>query len=258
MKKHLTSFLLVLFALSLLSCEQQKQTTTQSKGIEKKPIEVVESEPVEKFIPTMDHVVGQWRMVVTNPAHKNTIANRYNRHSFFSDGNLVIENEEDSNKEVTWEFNENLVVVKSSYGPSNFVDHYKLVNRDTLKHVRFQRIVDGEVKADVKKDDIFIRQGSDAEKRKKVYDIFSSSAKAINFIDPTTLKVGSTYTLSKRTPIMPSYEVSDLNDIAYANSGDSITIVDKKSVRSIVWYQVESQIKNGWVNSVALFGQDLK
>jgi hypothetical protein len=244
-----------------LSCNEQSGSTnppaTTEKAVTSKPAPV-EPKPVEKFIPTRDLVVGQWRMVMTKPSHKNTLTRRYMRHSFFDDGRLVIENEEDSNKEATWEFSDGLVVVKSSYGPSNFVDHYKLNNRDTLKKIRFQRFVGGERKADAKKDETFIRQGSDTEKRWKVYNVFAFAAKAQNFIDPNTLKIDSTYTLSKRTPIMPSYEVSDLNEMAYANSGDSITIVGKTTVRSIVWYQVESQVKNGWVNSTALFGQELK
>lgn len=258
MKQAATSILLILSALVVLSCNEQMGSKSPPAKTEKTATSKPEPKPVEKFIPTREHFVGQWRMVVTNPARKNTVANRYMRHSFFNDGTLLIENEEDSNKEGTWEFNDNLVVVKTSYGPSNFVEHYKLIDRDTLMKIRFQRIVDLEVKADVKKGDTYLRQGSDSEKQKKVYDIFASVAKSTNFIDPNTLKIGSTYTLSKRIPIMPSYEVSNLNDMAYANSGDSITIVDKTIVRSIVWYQVESQVKNGWVNSTALFGQELK
>lgn len=258
MKYVAVSFLLILSAMLVLSCNEQSDSASPPPKAEKTVANKPKPKPVEEFIPTRDHIVGQWRQVMTNPAHKNTVANRYMRHSFFDDGKLVIENAEDSNKEATWEFDEGLIVVKSSYGPSNFVNHYQLNNRDTLKQIRFQRFADGERKADVKKDETFIRQGSDTEKRMKVYDIFAFTAKAQNFIDPTTLKVGSAYTLSKRTPIMPSYEVSDLSDIAYANSGDTITIVGQKMIRSIVWYQVESHVKNGWVNSVALFGQELK
>jgi hypothetical protein len=81
-----------------------------------------------------------------------------------------------------------------------------------------------------------------------------AQAKTTVFIDPTALEIGATYTLSKRTPIMPSYEVSDLSGIVYANPGDSITITRMQMVRNIVWYQVE----RGWVNSTALIGQDLK
>lgn len=254
MKHATTTCLLILSAFILLSCEQSGSTTSPPKVEKAVPVEL---KPVEKFTPTQDDIVGQWRQVAKNPSHKNTVMKRYMRHTFFNDGKVIIEKEKDT-KDGTWEFTNGIFVVSSSFNKSKFIEHYELVDRNKLKKTRFHSIIDGDPLADYDPKEEFIRQGSDLEKSMKIWDLLATVNSKYDFIDPNSLQIGSSYTLSKRTPIMPSYEVSDLNDMVYANSGDSITITDKTTVRSIVWYQVESRVKNGWVNSTALFGQELK
>ena len=92
----------------------------------------------------------------------------------------------------------------------------------------------------------------------KVWNIFASSSKVMDFIDPSSLIIDSEYTLSKKTPIMPSYEVSNVKDIIYAYKGDTIIITGSKKVNNKLWYQVKFGEKKGWLNSIALFGQHLK
>lgn len=84
------------------------------------------------------------------------------------------------------------------------------------------------------------------------------------YLDPDYLEIGSTYTLSKQTPIMPTPNpetvketFSDIEKMKYAQIGDKITILNRLEVgQSQTWYQVNSNVGKGWVNSLALIGQD--
>ena len=83
-------------------------------------------------------------------------------------------------------------------------------------------------------------------------------AGAADFIDPNTLAIGKSYTLSKRTPLMPHYRGTNAASAQYLESGSKIQINSDKKVRNVIWYHVGSENKQGWVNSIALFGQKLK
>ena len=205
-----------------------------------------------------DDVIGQWRNVVKNPAHKNTVSKRYMRHTFFNNGTLVVENKENSQSSKKWEFKNGIFIVSSSYKSSQFIEHYKLVSFDELLKIKFKSIIDGKPLANYNPKEKYIRQGSATEKSMKTWDIFKSVSSSMDFIDPNTLKVGSSYKLSKKTPIMPHYNPSDLTKVIYAKKGQSITIIKRKKVKNTMWYQVKSGDDKGWVNSIALFGQQLK
>ena len=205
-----------------------------------------------------DDIIGQWRNVVTNPAHKNTVSKRYMRHTFFDNGKLVVENEEDSQSSKKWEFKNGIFIVSSSYKSSKFIEHYKLVSFDELLKIKFKSIIDGKPFANYNPKKKYIRQGSTTEKDMKTWDLFKSVSSSMDFVDPNTLKVGSKYTLSKKTPIMPHYTPSDLTKIIYAKKGQTITIIKRQKVNNTMWYQVKSSGNQGWINSIALFGQQLK
>jgi len=206
---------------------------------------------------TRDDIVGQWRSVVENPAHKNTIARRYMRHTFFLDGELVVENEENSSVSSNWEYDNGTFVVTRTSGTSEFVEHFKMIDHNTLEKILFQSVVNGEPLASYNPEDQFIRQGSNVEESMKIIGIFETANSALDFIDPNSLAVGSSYTLSRQTPVMPNYVLSDLAEIGYAQSGQSIEILEQKLVENIVWYRIETGDREGWVNSIALFGQEL-
>ncbi len=208
-----------------------------------------------------DDIVGQWRNVVKNPSKKNTVAKRYMRHTFFKDGTVEIENKEDSIKTEKWKYENGLYIINSSYEKSKFTKHYKLIDFDKLSQIRFKSIIDGKSFADYDPKEKFIRQGSATEKKMKIWNIFKTVSSRMDFIDPTALTVGTTYSISKKTPIMPHYESSDLNDlnkVVYIQSGGSIKILEKKHGRNVPWYKVESDGHSGWVNSIALIGQKLE
>jgi len=78
-----------------------------------------------------------------------------------------------------------------------------------------------------------------------------------SWIDPSSLKVGKTYVLDRRTPIMPRYKSGSLKEMRYATSGQSIKILKRQDVDDTLWYRVKSGKRRGWVNSVALYGQAL-
>lgn len=82
------------------------------------------------------------------------------------------------------------------------------------------------------------------------------------------LEVGKSYLLSKETPLMPEFEPSDpLEAISRAiklQAGTNITIIERKMRGSTPWYRVRassgsgSRIGEGWINSIALIGQELR
>ncbi|NOY71475.1 MAG: hypothetical protein GXP14_03730 [Gammaproteobacteria bacterium] len=242
-----------------------------SKG-EKQPTEKIVQptngiviEKTTKFVPTADDVIGQWRLQITNPTLKNTVAQRYMRHSFFADGTLQIENKEDTQEVSKWEFTDGTIVVSTTSGTDKYIKYYVFLSRDELEKIRFKSIVDGKIFVDRKEDDKYIRQGSNLEKNKKIYSIFETTRSALDFINPNTLETGSTYTLSKRTPLMPQTTPSSvgevfsaLDKVVYLQAGEAITITSRKKVRNVIWYGVESGANTGWVNSIALIGQNLK
>jgi len=249
----------LLFYVVTISNDKESKQQTPSTNITSEVTEI------DEFVVSRDDIVGQWRSVVTNPAHPNTIANRYMRHSFFNDGTVVIENKEDTVNRGKWEFKDGFFIVTSSYGTSKFFRLYELASLDELLNTRFQSIIDGKPLADYNPKERYIRQGSNAEKKMKIMNIFENVKSAMNFIDPSSLQINSTYYLSKRTPLMPAPPPSSaaqiialIDKVLYLNSGDKISILDKKTIGNAVWYQVKSGEKNGWINSIALFGQKLE
>jgi len=205
-----------------------------------------------------DDIIGQWRNVVTNPAHKNTVSKRYMRHTFFDNGILEIEEKKDIQKRKEWGFKDGIFIVNSRYKSSKFIEYFKLVNFDELIKIKFRSIVDGKILADYNPKDRYLRLGSVAEKGMKKLDVFKSVNNLMDFVDPSTLKVGSKYTISKKTPIMPHYNLSNFEKVKYAQKGQAITIIKRKKIGNYTWYQVKSGDSNGWVNSIALFGQTLR
>jgi hypothetical protein len=207
-----------------------------------------------------ENVIGQWRNVVKNPSHKNTVSKRYMRHTFFEDGKLIIEDKKDSQSKKKWKIVNNEIVVRSSYKKSKFIEHYNINDSNTLIKTKFKSIVDGKPMANYDPKEKYVKQGSNTESEMKILDIFKSVNKALDFIDPNTLEVGKKYKLSKKTPIMAHYTPTNLSTVFYLKKGNSIKILKQKLNRTVVWYQVEYGKKGStaWVNSVALFGQELK
>lgn len=159
--------------------------------------QTVKEELSEKgeFSPTADDVIGQWRNVVTNPARRNTVTNRYMRHTFSGDGTVIIENKEDSQNSGTWEFIDGTVVVSSSYETSSFAQTYEFRGRDRLAKTRFQRFVDGKRLADYERKDTYIRQGSDLEKNMTVWSLFKKTAMPSEIIGPASQAENQIYAL---------------------------------------------------------------
>lgn len=229
--------------------------------------EVAEQTPQkETFSPTRDDVIGQWRSVLANPRYPNTVANRYMRHTFLDDGTLIVENKEDSEKHETWEFVEGAIVVSSSYETSLFTETFEFRDRDKIVKTRFQSVIDGEPTADYDPDDNYIRQGSDSEKNMKNRDIFAAVSGRADFVDPNTLEVGKTYTLSRNTPLMPSFEpdsssvngvITQIQESQEIQTGGAILIRERKELGYQIWYKVDAGEHTGWIKSTALFGQDL-
>ena len=91
-----------------------------------------------------------------------------------------------------------------------------------------------------------------------------------DLIDPNDLKVGWSYLISQRTPLMPYYELRPkmgrgLEDAVRMTRnlkpGTRITIEARKNIRSVLWFKVSARGQGvataGWINSTALMGQVL-
>jgi len=83
-----------------------------------------------------------------------------------------------------------------------------------------------------------------------------------------SLEVGKTYSISKQTPFSP--ELNPLNPLAAIDkmvdmsANSRITIIAIKDKNNTPWYNVSAFDKDnnligvGWVNSIALIGQELR
>ena len=85
------------------------------------------------------------------------------------------------------------------------------------------------------------------------------------------LEIGKQYILKKRTPLMPSPEaekgvdglIRSLKKMIYLDSSDVMLVTMKKTINSTLWYQIVAyradggRIGIGWINSIALMGQNI-
>lgn len=89
------------------------------------------------------------------------------------------------------------------------------------------------------------------------------------FIDPLNLEIGNIYQVSRDTPLMSSPNpVDPLKALMNARKllpGSQIKLLKKESHNSKEWYEVgftttkdQESWDTGWVNPVALMGQDLQ
>jgi hypothetical protein len=86
-------------------------------------------------------------------------------------------------------------------------------------------------------------------------------------LDPMKLGVGQTYIVSKQTPLMPSHSPIDpmkaLQKMKQIPEKGSFKVVDIFHKRGNPWYKVTAfnqkrkQIGTGWINGIALLGQEL-
>jgi len=84
----------------------------------------------------------------------------------------------------------------------------------------------------------------------------------------SNLQKEGVYTISKETPLMPEFEPADpgtaLTKMKTLPPGSVITVMNIRMKRNSPWYQVKAKlatgqsIGEGWINSVALRGQDIK
>lgn len=87
-------------------------------------------------------------------------------------------------------------------------------------------------------------------------------------VNASDLKKEGVYTISKETPLMPEFEPTDpavaLTKMKKLPPGSVITVLSIRMKGSSAWYQVKAKtvtgqsIVEGWINSIALIGQDIK
>ena len=110
-----------------------------------------------------------------------------------------------------------------------------------------------------------------AETAKKNANVNTESSNHSYADRENDLEIGKQYTLKKRTPLMPGPTpekgvdglVRSLKKAIYLKPSDTILITMKKDVDSVLWYGIMAyksngdSIGNGWINSIALIGQNL-
>lgn len=87
-------------------------------------------------------------------------------------------------------------------------------------------------------------------------------------LDPLELEIGQAYVVSKQTPLMPYFSPADpiaaIEEIKQIPKGGGFTVLEVRTEKNNPWYKVNAfdqnseQIGTGWINSVALLGQQLK
>lgn len=89
-----------------------------------------------------------------------------------------------------------------------------------------------------------------------------------DWLDPKKLRTGEAFFVSKETPIMPEFEPADalaaLQHLKRIPKGGAFTVSEIRKKGTSPWYRVtaidqnKKRIGEGWINSTALLGQDLK
>lgn len=103
----------------------------------------------------------------------------------------------------------------------------------------------------------------------KIYlPIGRTVAKESVYANYQSLEQGKTYSISKTTPLMQEFESSDamaaIDKMKELISGNRITILSIKEKNSNPWYEVNvtdkkrNKIGEGWINSTALIGQEIR
>ena len=87
-------------------------------------------------------------------------------------------------------------------------------------------------------------------------------------LNPLELEIGQAYTVSKQTPLMPSYSPADpiaaIQQMKQIPKGGGFKVLEMVKKETNPWYKVTAfnqrqiQIGTGWINSTALLGQELK
>jgi hypothetical protein len=88
------------------------------------------------------------------------------------------------------------------------------------------------------------------------------------WLDPQELRIGQAFFVSKETPLMPELEPADplaaVQRVQQIPKGGAFKVYEAKKKGTSAWYRVvafdpnKKQIGSGWINSIALLGQDLK
>lgn len=79
---------------------------------------------------------------------------------------------------------------------------------------------------------------------------------------PTELKTGKSYHVSRETPLMLADPVNptidDIGKVARIPTGGVFTVLESFDLRNKTWYKAVWNQTEGWINSIALFGQRIK
>jgi hypothetical protein len=93
------------------------------------------------------------------------------------------------------------------------------------------------------------------------YPIDATDVGQSRFADPLNLVSQSTYRLSREVPLMPQFDPADpleaLGAVQHLRAGAEFTVAEVRARAGTPWYRVRSAAGEGWINSVALIGQDL-
>lgn len=93
------------------------------------------------------------------------------------------------------------------------------------------------------------------------YPIDTKNIGRTRFADPMGLTQGNTYRASGTLPIVPEIDPADpiaaIASIRRLSPGEEFTVLEMKRHDNTPWYHVRTRLGEGWVNSVALLGQEL-
>ncbi len=254
------SVITVLLTGCLPGDQDKKETTSRNTKKQNTDIRIIKK-PASKFKITNESMVGNWYVVASNPnpEYHNKILVGGAFISFYPNG--VVEETKDL---VTW-----VSVKKGKYTidtSNNEVTliydgfHFKWKQLSPGKSKKFKKINPklGSVK---NFNTVYIKKGSaDWNKYSKKRIDMQKIRDLVNSVDALELKEGHKYKIKKKTPLMNSNTYEGSMNPYYIKSGSIIEIITKKEVDGTIWYytNIPSVEKKGWINSIALFGQEIQ
>jgi len=250
---------LILFTGCLHDNKDKKKPNNNGRKIAADTVKI--KKKLKKFKITQESMIGNWFVVATNrnPEYFNKILVGADYITFYPDGIIKEKTffpdrvDERVGKYII-DTSTNVVTIK--YNKLN----HKWRQISAGKALEFYW-VNTELDFEKSLNTVYIKRGSKEWNKygKKRIDM-DKVRDIVNSVDALELKKGLRYKISKQTPLMSSNTPTSSINPYYLKSGTIIEILSKNEVDGTIWYQtkIPSANKKGWINSIALFGQNIR
>jgi len=261
MKKLTIGILTILILLTgcLQDNKGQKKTNSNSRKIATDTVKIKKKQKIFKI--TQESMIGDWFAVASNPNpdYFNKILVGADYITFYPDG--VIKNKVFLPDEVVEKVGKYIIDTSTNEIIIKYNElHYKWKQISSGKAIEFYW-VNTDLNYEKNLNNVYIKNGSKEWNKygKKRIDM-DKVRDIVNSVDALELKKGFRYKISKQTPLMTSNTPTGSINPFYLKSGTIIEILSKNEVDGTIWYhtKIQSENKKGWINSIALFRQNIR